>query len=154
MMDPIINLISNQPTAGKSYGVKADSSDKPPGLSKVGEGSKSQESSSTVLELGKNVDTNTLDNLQKEFNRFFSDKPETVFKLAIDPDTKKSVFSLVDKETKEIIQQFPPEEILAFAKHVIELLDDQAETNSNAGAVSTEKPVPVQEGGKSLSISV
>ena len=154
MMDPTVNLISSQPSSGRAFAVKADSSDKPSVAAKTGEENKGRETSSTELEIGKNVDTNTLDNLQKEFNRFFSDKSETVFKLAIDPDTKKSVFSLVDKETKEIIQQFPPEEILAFAKHVIALLDEQAEADSNAKAVTVEKQVQEQGGGNSLSISV
>ena len=154
MMDSTVNLMSSQPSVGMALAAKAEPPDKLSAAAKVGEERKSPETSSSVLELGKNIDTNTLEKLQKEFNQFLSEKSQTEFKLAIDPDTKKSVFSLVDKNTKEVIQQFPPEEVLAFAKHVIELLDEQAEVSEGTSTVATMEPSQGKSGEKSLSISV
>ncbi len=123
MIDLTAKTLPTQPTPSTTYSGKVESAEKLAALSKAGEEGTGAETSSSVLELGKNINTDTLNGLQKEFQRFFPERKDTAFEVDIDPETKKSVFRLVDRETKEVLQQFPPEELLSFARHIMELLD-------------------------------
>ena len=71
----------------------------------------------------------TLDQAVNEVNKFVqSIKRELHFR--VDEDSGRTVITVTDSETDEVIRQLPPEEILSLAKMIREQLAEQSE---NAG---------------------
>lgn len=48
--------------------------------------------------------------------RIFGDKSELTF--SVDRDTRRPVMKIIDRETKEVIQQIPPEYVLRLAEEL------------------------------------
>jgi len=54
-------------------------------------------------------------------NRFFAQSPIDV-NLSIDEDTESLVIKLIERDSRKVIRQVPPEEILNLRRHLQELL--------------------------------
>lgn len=115
---PVSNAVPNSP----AQQVKVESSEKLAQIGKNKEGNQKNEITNDPNSIGMNLDTESLSKLNQELNKLLKQK-ETEFEYAVDEDTKKLIFRLRDKETKEVVNQFPPEELLNFAKRIMELLD-------------------------------
>jgi uncharacterized FlaG/YvyC family protein len=69
------------------------------------------------------------DNLTKKLDEMLqSDELSIVF--SVDKETKKMVMKLINPETKEIVQQFPPEITLKIARIVAATLDNGQVANA------------------------
>ncbi len=55
---------------------------------------------------------------------------DVVFKFSIDKTTKKMILKLIDSETKEVLQQFPPDIALKIARIVANQLEKGNVTNA------------------------
>jgi len=58
------------------------------------------------------------------------DENNVVFKFTIDQSTKKMILKLIDSETKEVLQQFPPDIALKIARIVANQLEKGNVTNA------------------------
>lgn len=87
-----------------------------------GETPSKPEASKEDVALGMHLDVEDLSKMQKEFNKFLAPQ-NTTLEYGMDKLTKKMIFKVRDKESKEVIRQIPPEQLVEFAQHIIELLD-------------------------------
>ncbi len=70
----------------------------------------------------KNLELETFDKLQKDFERMMASRDTTV-EYTHDDKTNRLVFKVVDKSTGDTVRQFPPEELLNFAYRLIDFLN-------------------------------
>ncbi len=56
--------------------------------------------------------------------------PNTYFEFSLDADTKKLVIKVINADTKEVVQQYPPEVALKIAKIVSQRLEAGQLTNA------------------------
>ena len=68
----------------------------------------------------KNVSPKMLEELVKELEKKFT-MLNTQLKISIDKDTDMVVVKVIDKETKKVIRQIPPEYVLKIAKYLDEI---------------------------------
>ena len=68
----------------------------------------------------KDISPKVLEELVKELEKKFS-MLNTQLKISIDKDTDMVIVKVIDKETKKIIRQIPPEYVLKIAKYLDEI---------------------------------
>jgi len=67
------------------------------------------------------LSSDEVENIIKEMNEFIQIfNPRIAFEL--DKETGKTVLKIIDAQTKEVIRQIPPEELLRISKRISELL--------------------------------
>lgn len=69
--------------------------------------------------------------LAKKLESIINDN-ETTVEFSVDKDTKKMIFKLLDKNSKEVIHQYPPEVSLKIARMVSQEMDQDAGAVTNA----------------------
>lgn len=58
------------------------------------------------------------------------DDPNLMIKFTLDDITKKLIFKLINVDTKEVVQQIPPEVALKIARFIASMLDNQNVANA------------------------
>lgn len=120
MLDTAVKSVVNTTASAPAYPQKIESSEKLAGIVKNKDGADKIELMNDPNTIGKNLDMESMEKLKTEFSKMMK---QTEIEYEIDADTKRLVFKLQDKETKKVISQVPPEELLSFAKRIMELLD-------------------------------
>ncbi len=90
-----------------------------------GQGTESPKSNSVLAE-AKIVDYSQLSKKLQEI----IGASNTYFEFSLDEETKKLIIKVVNQETKEVVQQYPPEVALKIAKIVAQRLDAGQLTNA------------------------
>ena len=90
-----------------------------------GQGPESPKSNSVLAE-AKIVDYSQLSKKLQEI----IGASNTYFEFSLDEETKKLIIKVVNQETKEVVQQYPPEVALKIAKIVAQKLDAGQLTNA------------------------
>lgn len=74
-----------------------------------------------LVNVQKDLDSEALEKLAEELNENFK-----IFNAAIsfsvDKDTSKTVITILDRETEEVIREIPPEELLELAAKLTEII--------------------------------
>lgn len=81
---------------------------------------KEQDNSDTFKNLDKKVQNEIIQKSIEDLNKKMS-MLNSQLKIEIDEDTGIQVVKIVDKETKEVIRQLPPDVILKIAKYIDEV---------------------------------
>ncbi|MFN3306723.1 MAG: flagellar protein FlaG [Candidatus Kapaibacteriota bacterium] len=69
------------------------------------------------------------DKISKKLEEIINDK-SLMIQFTQDDQTKKMIFKLINAETKEVVQQIPPEVALKIARYVASTLEDKNVTNA------------------------
>lgn len=75
------------------------------------------------------VEAQDLEKLVEALNKFMKSTQRSL-QFTLDNDTGRTVIKVLNKETNEIVRQFPPEEILSIAKMITESLDEAVDANT------------------------
>lgn len=70
-----------------------------------------------------------LDKIAKKLEEIIND-PNVMIQFSRDDITKKMIFKLINSETKEVIQQIPPEVALKIARYIATTLENQNVANA------------------------
>lgn len=70
-----------------------------------------------------------LERLTEQLNKFVQAR-DNKLQFSLDDGTGRTVIKVVNRETDEIIRQFPPEEILSLSKMLHESIENMAESAS------------------------
>jgi len=85
-----------------------------------------------IRELLSSLQTNVDKLAENEGQNQISQNIQRRLSFQVDDDSGKTVVKVFDRETEELIRQFPPEELLALSKRLREL-NDQAAGSTNLG---------------------
>ncbi len=69
------------------------------------------------------------DKISKKLEEIINDK-SLMIQFTIDDQTKKMIFKLINAETKEVVQQIPPDVALKIARYVASTLEDKNVANA------------------------
>lgn len=69
------------------------------------------------------------DKIAKKLEEIIND-PNLMIQFTRDDITKKMIFNLINSETKEVVQQIPPELALKIARYIVTILENQNVTNA------------------------
>lgn len=69
------------------------------------------------------------DKISKKLEEIINDK-SLMIQFTQDDQTKKMIFKLINAETKEVVQQIPPEVALKIARYVASTLEDKNVANA------------------------
>ena len=75
------------------------------------------------------VQTSELNAAVANINDYVQNVQRTL-QFSVDDNTGKTVVTVLDSETEEVIRQFPPEEALALARHLQASQESQVQDNS------------------------
>ncbi len=69
------------------------------------------------------------DKIAKKLEEIINDK-SLMIQFTLDDQTKKMIFKLINSETKEVVQQIPPEVALKIARYIASTLEDKNVANA------------------------
>ncbi|MCX7908916.1 MAG: flagellar protein FlaG [Ignavibacteria bacterium] len=77
----------------------------------------------------KQVKTVDYDKIAKKLKEIINDE-SLMIQFTRDDQTKKMIFKLINSETKEVVQQIPPEVALKIARYIASTLEDKNVANA------------------------
>ena len=74
-------------------------------------------------------ETKDLEKMAEALNQFMKATQRSL-QFTLDDDTGRTVIKVINKETQEVVRQFPPEEMLSISRMITESLQEAVDTST------------------------